>query len=51
MPARILIIENHPDSQKLMAYLLEKHGYSVQVAGTGQEGVDLALHGEFDLIL
>ena len=51
MPARILIIENHPDNRQLMAYLLEKHGYQVSLAGSGEEGIELALRDGFDLIL
>lgn len=51
MSARILIIENHPDCRKLMAYLLEKSGYHVQLADTGEAGLALAQHGDFDLIL
>lgn len=51
MSTRILIVENHPDSQKLMAYLLEKSGYQVLLADTGEEGIELAQHENFDLIL
>lgn len=51
MTARILIIENHPDNQKLMGYLLEKSGYRVLFADSGEEGIDLALREHFDLIL
>ena len=51
MSARLLIVENHPASQKLMRYLLEKSGYQVQLADTGEEGIELALREEFDLIL
>jgi two-component system cell cycle response regulator len=48
---RILIIENHPANQKLMKYLLEKSGYEVTLADTGEEGIGLAQGETFDLIL
>ncbi len=51
MPPHILIIENHPDNQRLMAYLLERSGYQVSLASTGEEGIETALNAEFDLIL
>lgn len=48
---RILIVENHPANQKLMAYLLEKSGCEVVLADTGEEGISLAQGQAFDLIL
>jgi len=51
MAARILIIENHPDNQKLMAFLLERSGYCVVVANTGEAGIEAASNAQFDLIL
>ncbi len=51
MPLRILIVENHPDSRQLMGYLLESFGYQVQLAANGEEGIERALHEDFDLIL
>ncbi len=51
MSARILIVEDHPDNQKLMVYLLEKCGYQVQVAETGEQGLEFAQRDAFDLIL
>ncbi len=51
MTAHILIIENHPDSQKLMAYLLERSGYHVSLASTGEAGIEIAMKEEFHLIL
>jgi two-component system cell cycle response regulator DivK len=49
--ARILVVENHPASQKLMAYLLENDGHHVRLASTGEEALELVQHEEFDLIL
>ena len=51
MTARICIIEDHPDNQKLMAYLLESCGYQVVLADTGEKGLEFALRENFDLIL
>lgn len=51
MSARILIIEDQPANQKLMLTLLENCGYQVQIAGTGEEGIELAQRETFDLIL
>jgi len=48
---QILLIENHPANQKLMAYLLEKSGFQVVVADSGEEGIKLAQSQPFDLIL
>ena len=48
---RILIIENHPANQKLMKYLLEKSGFEVALADTGEEGIRRAQGEAFDLIL
>jgi two-component system cell cycle response regulator len=48
---RILIIENHPANQKLMAYLLEKSGCQVVLADNGEDGIRLAQGEAFDLIL
>lgn len=51
MPARILVVEDHPDSRKLMAYLLEHCGHQVLVAGTGEAALEIAQREAFDLIL
>ena len=51
MSSRILIVENHPDNQKLMSYLLEKCGHQVLLAETGEEGIEFARREDFDLIL
>ena len=51
MTTRICIIEDHPDNQKLMAYLLESCGYQVVLADTGEAGLEFAHRENFDLIL
>jgi two-component system CheB/CheR fusion protein len=53
---RLLLVEDGPDNQRLIGYILEKAGAVVTMADNGQIGVEIALdaaqHGEpFDLIL
>jgi PAS domain S-box-containing protein len=50
-PMRILLVEDQPVTQKLVALLLEKWGHSVHVAGDGRVGLDAFVHGTFDLVL
>ena len=50
-PLRILLVEDHVDTARMLSHLLRSAGYSVQLAG----GVALALenlkHAEFDLLI
>ena len=53
---RILLAEDGPDNQRLIAYLLEKAGAEVTVVENGQQAIDTALASraeerQFDLIL
>ena len=53
---RILLAEDGPDNQRLIAFLLRKAGAEVELAGNGQIAVDLALAAQqvgspFDIIL
>jgi len=47
----ILLAEDNPVNQKVAVRLLEKRGYSVQVAATGREALDAVNQKPFDLIL
>ncbi len=49
--AHILIVEDNPINQKLARRLLEKQGYSVEVADNGREAIQKWTAGVFDLIL
>jgi two-component system cell cycle response regulator DivK len=51
MPARMLIIEDNPDSLELAAYLLESAGHTTLRALDGETGVQLALQESPDLVI
>lgn len=48
---KILLTEDSPDNQKLIATYLQKEGARVTFANNGAEGVDLALKEDFDVVL
>lgn len=47
----ILVIDDEKDIQKLLRYNLEKEGYQVLAAKTGEEGLELARQKKPDLIV
>ena len=49
--ARILIIEDHPDTRELLRLMLEMQGYEIAEARDGEEGVRTAKEFAPDLIL
>jgi two-component system phosphate regulon response regulator PhoB len=49
--ARILVIEDEPDLQKVLAYNLKQAGHQVTSALRGREGLDLARAERPDLVL
>lgn len=49
--AKILIIEDHPDTRELLRLMLEMEGYEITEARTGEEGVRKASEDVPDLIL
>jgi two-component system, cell cycle response regulator DivK len=51
LSARILIVEDNPNSLELMSYLLEMTGYTCLCARTGTEAVRLATLDAVDLVL
>jgi CheY-like chemotaxis protein len=51
MPARVLIVEDHPANLDLARYLLEAHGYGTLSATDGAQGLRLARAERPDLIL
>lgn len=48
---RILVVEDNENNLYLMKFILEKNGYTVIVANTGEEGVKMALSEIPDLVL
>lgn len=51
MGARILIVEDTPDSLQLMTYLLEAYGHTVDAAVTGELGIESARTSRPDLVV
>jgi CheY-like chemotaxis protein len=49
--AKILIIEDHPDTRELLRLMLEMQGYEIREAHAGDEGVRKAKEFKPDLIL
>ncbi|MFD0959570.1 response regulator transcription factor [Paenibacillus chungangensis] len=47
----ILIIEDEQAIAELQRDYLESHGYSVHIEGRGDKGLELALTGEYDLLI
>jgi DNA-binding response OmpR family regulator len=48
---RILIIEDEQVIAEVEKDYLEANGYTVEIAASGDVGLNMALHGEYDLIL
>jgi CheY-like chemotaxis protein len=51
LPNRILIVEDHPDTQQGMKQLLQLYGYHVLTANNGQQGLMKASAHLPDLII
>jgi CheY-like chemotaxis protein len=50
-PLRILVAEDHPVSRRLVLHMLEKLGYSADIATNGREAVDLWEQRNHDVII
>ena len=50
-PPTVLVVEDNALNLKLVRDVLEHAGYTVLVASSGEEGVDLAIRGGLDLVL
>ena len=50
-PAKILVVDDEPDTVGLLELTLRTAGYEIQSARSGQEGLRLALEERFDLLL
>lgn len=51
MKRKILVIEDNEQNLYLVKFILEKHGYEVFAARDGQEGINLAVSVNPDLII
>jgi PAS domain S-box-containing protein len=50
-PLRILVVEDNPANQKLAVYFLQNRGHKVELAGDGQEAINLTRHNRYDVVL
>lgn len=50
-PLRILVVDDQATNRKVLSEMLSKLGHLVQVAGSGEDAVDVARAEAFDLIL
>jgi signal transduction histidine kinase/ActR/RegA family two-component response regulator len=50
-PLRVLLAEDHPVNQKVVQYILEPLGAQLTVVENGQQALDAAAAGSFDLVL
>jgi two-component system, sensor histidine kinase and response regulator len=47
----ILLVEDNPANQKFAAYVLGERGHTVEIAGDGQQGLNMARQNHYDVIL
>jgi PAS domain S-box-containing protein len=48
---KILLVEDHEDTLRVMATLLRRYGYDVRTANTVRRALELAEHEHFDLLI
>ena len=48
---RILVIEDHASTSKILRLILTRSGFDVEITGNGEEGLQVAQKENFDLIL
>ena len=51
MKKKILIVDDEPNISKLVAFILEKHGFDILHAFVGQEGIEMAKTEKPDMII
>ncbi|GIX00079.1 MAG: hypothetical protein KatS3mg111_3411 [Pirellulaceae bacterium] len=50
-PARVLLVEDSPISQKVLGDMLRGEGHEVEIVGDGKTAVQRCSHAEYDLVL
>lgn len=48
---RLLVVEDDPDNSSLLQTYFTAHGYTVDIATRGLEGLDMARRGSYDLVV
>jgi two-component system KDP operon response regulator KdpE len=48
---RVLVVDDHPQIQKLVSVNLQARGYAVDLAGTGEEALQMFKPGDYDLVI
>jgi putative nucleotidyltransferase with HDIG domain len=48
---RILVVDDEPHVRTMIGSTLERHGYDVQLASSGREGLEILERNAFDLVL
>ena len=51
IPSRILVVDDEEKMRHLLSMMLERKGYRVSRAGSGEEALDMLLDGPFDMII
>jgi DNA-binding response OmpR family regulator len=51
MTARILVVEDEPDSREALVTLLSREGYAVEAASTAEEASELLAASDVDLLV
>jgi putative nucleotidyltransferase with HDIG domain len=49
--SRILVVDDEPHVRTMIGSTLERHGYDVQLASSGREGLEILERNAFDLVL
>jgi len=49
--ARILVVEDNEMNRDMLSRRLRRKGHEVELAVDGEQGLDAALNGEFDVVL
>jgi CheY-like chemotaxis protein len=50
-PPRVLVVEDNPVNQKVVAHMLRKQGFDVALAEDGARGIEMFVADDYDLVL